>query len=289
MRSKSRPVFHTRLTTYEDLRQFGKAFAEGHLTLLILQGPPGTGKSRTLRECSGDNSSWIVGNASPFGIYVECYRHRNEPIVLDDVDGLARDRQGVRLLKALCQTDREKTVCWHTHSVALEQLEVPHSFRTTSQLAMLSNSWFFSEDVRALEDRGHVVVFDPSPLEVHRNAGEWFWDQEIFDFVAGNLHLVGQHSLRTYVTACERKRAGLVWQSVVFDRCLTGPAREVAKLRSNPAFACEEERVRAFVAAGFGCRATYFNYANKLRPHEAVPEIKLKRTELQRANRQELA
>jgi hypothetical protein len=260
------------------LRDFGKAFAEGHLTLLILLGPPGIGKSRILREWSGDKSSWIVGNASPFGIYVECYRHRNEAIVLDDIDGLARDRQGVRLLKALCQTDREKVVGWHTHSVALEQQNVPQSFKTTSQIAILANAWFFSEDVRALEDRGHVVVFDPPPLEIHRHASEWFWDQEIFDFIAEHLHVVDQHSLRTYVTAWERKQAGLRWHSAVLDRCLTGAAREVAKLKSDTGYTSEKERARAFVAAGFGCRATYFNRAKQLRPPKKISRIELTRT-----------
>jgi hypothetical protein len=50
---------------------------------------------------------------------------------------------------------------------------------------------------------------------------------------------------------------------------------EVAKLKSNPSFPSEEARVRAFVIAGLGCRATYFNYARKLQPHEAKSEIKL--------------
>jgi hypothetical protein len=278
MRSKSRPLFHTRLTTYQELQLFGKAFADGHLNLLILLGPAGIGKSRTLRDWSGDKSCWIAGNASAFGIYVESYHHRNEPVVLDDIDGLARDRQGVRLLKALCQTDREKTVCWHTHAHALEQQNVPQSFKTTSQVAILANTWFCSEDLRALEDRGHVVVFDPPPLEIHRNASEWFWDQEIYDFIATTLHLIGQHSLRTYITAWERKQANLPWHTAVFDRCLTGPAREVAKLKADPRYASEEERAQAFVAAGFGCRATYFNYARKLRPAEAVPRIELTTT-----------
>jgi len=278
MPSKSRPVFHTRLTTYQELRRFGEAFAEGHLRLLILLGPPGIGKSQTLREWTSNTSSWIAGNASPFGIYVECYRHRNEPIVLDDVDGLARDRQGIRLLKALCQTDQEKTVCWHTLTHALEQQGVPQSFKTTSQVAILANTWAFSEDVRALEDRGHVVVFDPPPLEIHRQASEWFWEQEIYDFVAEHLHVMDQHSLRTYVTAWERKQAGLPWHSAVLDRCLTGPAREVAKLKSDPRYTSEEERARAFVAAGFGCRATYFNLFNQPAPPEKIPRIELTRT-----------
>ena len=37
-----------------------------------------------------------------------------------------------------------------------------------------------NENVSAVLDRGHVVLFDPSAREVHLRAG-WFWDQEVFD------------------------------------------------------------------------------------------------------------
>jgi hypothetical protein len=139
----------------------------------------------------------------------------------------------------------------------------------------LANSRFISDDALALEDRGHVLVFDPPPLEVHRKAATWFWDQAVFDFVGNHLHLMAQHSFRTYVTAWERKKADLSWQSGVLDRCLTGTSLEVAKLRADPRFKTEEERVRAFVQAGLGCRATYFNHAAKLRPMEGIPQFKL--------------
>ncbi len=34
------------------------------------------------------------------------------PLVFDDIDGLNYDRIGVRLLKALCQSDRRKRIYW---------------------------------------------------------------------------------------------------------------------------------------------------------------------------------
>ena len=46
-------------------------------------------------------------------------------------------------------------------------------------------------------------------------------------------------------------------------------------MKSNQSFASEEERVRAFVAAGIGCRATYFNYAKKLQPPAGKSALKL--------------
>jgi len=133
-------------------------------------------------------------------------------------------------------------------------------------------------DVSALEDRGHVLLFEPTPLEVHCQAATWFWDQEVFDLVAANLNRMVRPSLRTYVLAHERKIAGLDWKSVVLTRCLTGAALEVAKIKSDPSYATEEDRVRAFVASGAGCRATYFNHAKRLCQSQEVPRIKLTNT-----------
>jgi hypothetical protein len=123
-----------------------------------------------------------------------------------------------------------------------------------------------------------VLLFEPTALEVHRQAAEWFWDQEIFDLVADHLHLFERHSLRTYVHASELKRAGLDWRRGVLSRCLSGVALEVVKLKADPAYASEAERVRAFVRSGAGCRATYFNHAKKLQPPKRTPKIQLTQT-----------
>jgi hypothetical protein len=36
-----------------------------------------------------------------------------------------------------------------------------------------------NRNVTTLQDRGHVLVFQPSPAEVHRKAGDWFQEREI--------------------------------------------------------------------------------------------------------------
>ena len=51
-------------------------------------------------------------------MYVKLYRHRDEFVVIDDVDALYADRSGVRLLKCLCQTEEEKAVAWHSDAAA---------------------------------------------------------------------------------------------------------------------------------------------------------------------------
>src|SRR6266849_285380 len=261
------PSHAVHLTTFAELEPYVLAFGEGHLNLLMIFGPPGVGKSRSVRQALGTQVCWIGGQATPFGIYLQAYEHRHKPIVLDDVDGLYADRLGIRLLKALGQTEQTKTLSWQTAAPTLTRSGIPRQFTTTSRVALVGNDWkTLNADVAALEDRGHLLLFEPTPLEVHRQAARWFWDQEIFDFIADHLHLTAQHSLRTYCHAWELKRADLDWRQGVLCRCLTGVALAVAKLKANPAFGSEEERVRTFVQSGAGCRASYFRHAQKLRP-----------------------
>jgi hypothetical protein len=273
------PQHAVHVPTFDALAQYVHAFAAGHLNLLLLFGPPGVGKSRCVRQALGRQVCWLSGQATPLGIYLQAYQHRHQPLVLDDIDGLYADRSGIRLLKALCQTERTKTLGWHTTAPALDRQDIPRQFSTTSRVALVGNDWkTVNADVAALEDRGHVLVFEPTAREVHRQAAGWFWDQEIFDFVADHLHLMGQHSLRTYLHASEWKRAGLDWRLSVLSRCLTGTPLVVARLKADQSFPSEAARVRAFVQLGTGCRATYFHHARKLRPFATTPQIALSQT-----------
>jgi hypothetical protein len=241
--------------------------------------PPGVGKSRCLYQSLDGRAGWLSGQATPLGIYLQAYAYRNQPLVLDDVDGLYADRSGIRLLKALCQSEPVKTLGWHTATPILERRKVPPQFRTTSRVALIGDDWkTLNADVAALEDRGHVLVFEPTALEVHRQAAAWFWDQAIFDFVAAQLQLIEPHSLRVHLQAWELKQAGLDWRRAVLSRCRAGPAVLVARPQADPTYPSEAARVRAFVAAGGACRATYFHHARKLRPRADVPRVMLLQT-----------
>src|SRR5262245_55091377 len=183
------PPHALRLSTSAELEAYVRAFAAAHLPLLMLFGPPGVGKSRAVRQALDSPVGWLSGQATPLGIYIEAYTYRDQPLVLDDVDGLYADRSGIRLLKALCQSEPVKTLGWHTATPILELHDVPHRFTTTSPVALIGNDWkTLNADVAALEDRGHVLVFEPTALEVHRHAAMWFWDQQIFDFVRSEEH-----------------------------------------------------------------------------------------------------
>jgi hypothetical protein len=258
--------------TYAQLHQFVTAFAQGHLNLLILLGGAGLAKSQTVRQAVGPEVCWIEGNATPFGIYTELWRHRDQLVVIDDVDSLYANPSGVRLLKGLCQTDPQKTIAWHSAAAALDREQIPRAFPTTSRVAIIGNTWkTVNANVAAVQDRGHVVVFQPTAAEVHRQVGQWFDDQEIYTWFAAHLHLIREPSMRHYVRAAELKRAGLNWLQAVPCPQLSRKTLLVAQLRADPRYPTEEARAQAFVAQGEGCRATYFNHARKLPAPPSVP------------------
>jgi hypothetical protein len=66
-----------------------------------------------------------------------------------------------------------------------------------------------NKNVAALQDRGHVLLFQPSAAEVHAQARKWFDDKEIYEWFAANLHRVREPSMRHYVRARELKAAGM--------------------------------------------------------------------------------
>ena len=184
-----------------------------------------------MRAVLDGKACWIEGNATPFGMYAKLYRHRDEFVVIDDVDALYADRSGVRLLKCLCQTEEEKAVAWHSDARSLERQGIPREFTTKSRVIIISNDWkTLNKNVAALQDRGHVLLFQPSAAEVHRQAGTWFDDPEIYEWFAANLHRVREPSLRHYVRAKELKAAGMDWTEFSPPRIRerAGPARRRA-------------------------------------------------------------
>jgi hypothetical protein len=265
-----------RVTTYAELERIVHAFARGDLNLLILVGGHGLGKSRIMRQALGGQACWLQGTTSVFGLYCQLWHQRHRPVILDDLDGLYACRDGVRLLKCLTQSEPSKQVSWHTDASTLRRAEIPQEFSTTSRVAIITNEWrTLNRDVAALQDRGHVVLFQPSGLEVHTRTAAWFWDQEIFDFLGERLHAIREASHRHYLAAWELKQAGLDWRSLVLSRCLSGRELLVAQLQADPTYRSEAQRVHAFLASGGGSRSTYFNLSRKLRAPVAAPTIRL--------------
>jgi hypothetical protein len=268
---------HVILRTYADLGKFTRAFAEGHFNLIVVVGKPGLGKTREFMDTIGTGACIIDGNATAYGIYRRLYETRDLPLIIDDVDSLHRDRDAVRLLKTLCQSEPTKTIRWTTGAQGLDRDDIPREFTTSSKVAIIANEWRrINVDVAALEDRGHLIFFEPSGLEVHQKTAGWFSDQEVFDFIGSHLWLIEEPSFRHYVRAAELKEAGLDWKRFVLARCISGKLMEVAQLKADTRYASEHDRMQAFVHGGHGCRATYFTLARKLRNQVEAPRFTLK-------------
>jgi hypothetical protein len=270
------PKIAVTVTTYQGFQRFADAFANGHFNLLIVLGGPGLSKTRLMQKAVGPQACCIEGHATPFGVYRLLWQHRDQPVVLDDADSLFQNSEGVRLMKALCQTDQVKRIGWHSDNRTLKEEDIPREFETRSKVAIVANDWCpKSTDVEALEDRGHILLFQPSALEVHAKTAEWFWCQEIFDFFAAHLGLIAEPSMRHYLAAWELKQAGMDWKTLTLSRFVSGPALLVAKLKADPTINSEKDRVQAFIDAGGGCRSTYFAHAKRLHTPGEVPGIVL--------------
>lgn len=156
-------------------------------------------------------------------------------------------------------------MAWHSDARSLERQGIPREFVTKSRVAIVCNDWkTLDKNVAALQDRGHVLLFQPSAAEVHAQAGKWFDDPEIYEWFGANLHRIGEPSLRHYVRAKELKTAGMDWTDVLAVEAENRRARMVAELMRSTEYATTAARVQAFVAQGGGCRATYFNHRRTL-------------------------
>jgi hypothetical protein len=144
----------------------------------------------------------------------------------------------------VCQTDEEKAVAWLSDARSLEKQGIPREFATKSRVIMISN------------DR---KTLNKNVAEVHRKAGTWFVDAEIYEWFAKNLHRVRHPSLRHYVRAKELKAAGMDWTDVLAVEAEIKRARLATELLATAAHGCTAERVKAFVERGGECRATFLN------------------------------
>ena len=118
---------------------------------------------------------------------------------------------------------------------------------------IISNDWqTLNKNVAALQDRGHVLLFQPTAVEVHQRAGTWFDDEEIYEWFAKNLHRVRELSFRHDVCAKELKAAGMDWTAVLAaEEARTRCARLAAELWKN-AEVCQHRGARSGICPARG-------------------------------------
>ena len=66
--------------------------------------------------------------------------HQDQPIVLDDVDALYRDANGIRLLKQLCQSEPSRLLGWYSDPQYMQRRGGPPKFTTSSPVAIIAKA-----------------------------------------------------------------------------------------------------------------------------------------------------
>ena len=230
---------------------------------------------RTMQEVLGPQGWGLIkGKHTPLDLYERMYRFRRVLSVLDDLDDLLQRKENVMLLKCVCETAPVKRVEWGSWYSAFASGELPKSFRSISRICLIANDWSsVDRNIAAVFDRGLVVPFQPSALEVHREIARagWFDDEEVFRFVGQNLFLLTEPSFRFYNLARDHKRAGLDWQALTLRTMETEADPKqilIARLLTDPQYEGEAARIEAFRKHGDGgSKATYHRHKADLLAH----------------------
>lgn len=211
---------------YPELKEWVSVFNAGGVDILIIEGTAGAGKSSIVKQgYRGKRPNeflWLEGRMSAASFYQKIYNHRDLPIIIDDVDGLYRDKESVNLLKCLCQTNEEKHVAWNTMTPI--RGGTPPEFTTKSKVLIITNSWkSLNKHVGAVQDRGVLLLFNPKATEIHRYVKEELghlpeiYNQEVYGFIGDNLDIITDPSIRHYRNALKLKDAGINWRVVLIE------------------------------------------------------------------------
>lgn len=253
----------TTIRTYAELQRAVEHFAST-ASNIILVGEPGLAKTSIVKQAINGSGRHLDGNLSAFEFYKLLYQHQDELFVLDDVDSLYGDRAFIRLLKQACQTTPVKTVSWRTRHSDIGDEGVPSEFETTSRFVIIANDWrTLNRNVAAIEDRGILIHFAPSPEDIHRYVETWFDDREVLDFVWNWIPYVSTVSARLYITASQLREGNLDWRRTVLDTMgIDNNTQTLVDLQALDL--PTEKKVEEYTRLTGRSRATYFRDLNKL-------------------------
>ncbi len=268
----------TPMTTYAALNVLGKRFAEGAANLVILIGHPGLMKTETIkRACRGKPLLHVTQKKTPIEFYRDLYEYRDALVLLDDVEPLLDDKDGQVLIRGLTETTPTKLISWSTNRKVLDHdgNEMPRSFTTSSRVFVIANKWRSGGIFAAIESRGLKFTFSPPWAEVYTEAGKWFHDQIILDYVYDNLGHMRHPDVRLLNNAVQMRKMNLPnhdWRDV-FAHCMkVGPCEQVIRRLLAIPTMTQSQRIEAFKQATNMDRATFFRHLKRIKEIEAEPQ-----------------
>lgn len=232
---------------FEALEVMSHATAVGINRALIVSGAPGLGKSfgieqkvNELTDMGAINSTYVKGYVRPLSMFRLMYenRHSNNVIVFDDADSVFADDVALNLLKAACDSSKQRRISWMSEiSIEDEDGEkIPKTFEFQGNIIFITNYDFDSMisrgtrmaphfealisralylDLGLKTNRDYYVrvqqVVNETDMMAEFNAAE---KKEIMDFVEANQLKFRDFSLRMVLKLGSLYRMGGNWQSL---------------------------------------------------------------------------
>lgn len=257
----------SKITTYTQFESYIKAFEKKKLNLLVMVSKGGLGKTYLVEETLIEQAPLIItGHITPLKLYKEVYEKTQEEkdfiLVFDDVDALFQNKDVVALLKQLADTREEKIIRYFSTSPLLDDL--PSSFETSCKVIILMNTLLVKDlNIQALMSRAHLLLFEPSNMEILKYMKTWATDKVIIDFIKKFAPFSKELNLRTYMQAIELKESGLDWKVDIIN---TLEIEERLYIIHSLLEKCktDTERIEKFKEMGYGSRPTYFRYKKLL-------------------------
>lgn len=269
--------------SYAELEEYVRVFKERNVQVLFILGEPGQSKSTAVKRAlgykeGGKGGPQLIegGTISAFELYKRLHAHKDDTFILDDCDSFYTDRTMIRLLKCLCQTERDKRVAWMSHNAYLEANGIPQEFTTRTRVVIIANKTHeLSKQVESLEDRGIMLDFDPTVAEVlavgRKFRGENKIDRDVLSHVAAHSAYIEKLSLRTLINASTLKSSGMArWKEVLTGDLGIARLLLVERLLDDKSYLSDNERAGQLRALTRGdhtpgaARSTWFELKARL-------------------------
>lgn len=150
---------------------------KGDHPALVISGPAGLGKSYSVEKAlneydpGGEKTTIIKGMVRATGLYKALWDHRfpGQVLVLDDADSIFFDETALNILKAVCDTKRQRTVSYLSETVFVSEKNsetIPKRFTFEGTVIFITNHDFdemiengsrLAEHMAALMSRAHYV------------------------------------------------------------------------------------------------------------------------------------
>lgn len=149
-KKKNREALHAH---YDRLERMVRGVANNKWHLIV-NGPAGSGKTEFVNDVLMDmwndgkkkrellhEPLMLSGTMSAVSLFATLYHHRHEGkiVVIDDTDKILEDVECLEVLKASCDTKKNKKVSWKKYSTALKQLNAKDTFEYHGRVIVITN------------------------------------------------------------------------------------------------------------------------------------------------------